>query len=660
MTLTRPMSPLAVICSGYRQTWPIMVGLLTLIMIGCGLAYQIPTSVHLAVGGDPTSHRREDDAPFLQMVHAAEPAAPTTVEWWTLPGADNPYRWTQPESVISVPGLGGGHWLITVRAQGGRPDGAPTATHWQAGTWPPLELMLPATTPRRYTVLVPSDGAVHLTLRSEPLRVATDPRVLGFVLYAVHVQPVNGWRPPDWGQLGWLGLWLVAILVWGGTVGLPARWSMTGLAIGGGAAIVALGLVRPAFALLMPILTTLTLLATFISAIITLRRPHQLAWQQAISLTLIAVIVRLAGLLHPHAISSDAGFHANNLLRLGVGHVLLTAGLPAEVGGGLAPYPAGFYLIALPFQLLLNDDFASRRLLVTVIAAVLDSLFCLLIWWLVRQAGFGQRTALLSASGYIVATQALEALAIGELANVGGQALLIPALLGLSTGAAAPSSDRRALVGLTLAIAAGLMAHSGLTLSFGTFIGWAWLLAWRQPSNIVSPWRLFVAAAGGLALALMIMYTAPPYLELVVNRSSQGVNGGQPLLQIITDTTGALLGLQPPQRRSLPIPVGLALANLVGCWLLWRTTTPTASGLRWLLSAWWGSTLSSLALLLIADQGIRWALFLYPALCITAGIALDRIAEQGRLGKVVVMAWLVAIWGQGLTLWIEQIRDYLH
>lgn len=643
-----------------RRNWRSALFLLALILLGCGAAYQTPLSVHLAVGGDPLTRRREDDAPFLQMVHASEPALPSVAAWWELPGAADTYRWTQPESVISLPGLGGGYWLVKVRAQGGRPDGVPTATEWQAGAAPPVAFELPVGQIRRYTMLLPADGTVRLAMRSDSFQAAGDPRVLGFLLREVRVQTIGGWRAPDWGQLGWIGLTLVAVWVWGHMSALSPRWGLSVIGIGGLAAIIAVALARPAFALLMPVLATLTLIATVISAGLALRWPQHVAWRQAAAVMLLAIIVRLAGLLHPHAISSDAGFHANNLLRLGLGHVFLTAGLPAEAGGGLAPYPAGFYLIALPFQILFGDDFAARRLLVTIVAAALDSLFCVAIWWWVRQAGFGQRAALLSAACYLFATQALEALAIGELANVGGQALIVPALIGLSLGAAANRSHWLALSGLALAIAAGLMAHSGVTLGFGFLIGWAWLLAWRQPAAIVTPARLFIAAAGGIALALIVMYTTPVYLELISGRSGQGASGGQTPVQIITETILALTGWQPPQRRGLPVPLGLALANLAGLWILWRTQQPSTTTLRWLLGAWWGGALSGLVLLLFADQGLRWMLFLYPALCIPAGIALDRLAARAAWGRIAAAVWLMAIIGQGVLLWVGQIRDYLH
>lgn len=633
---------------------------LALVAIGSVLAYQAPLHVHLAVGGDPRTQRREDDAPFLRMMHAAEPAVPAVGEWWQLPGADDPYRWTQPESSLLLPGLGGGHWLVTVRAQGGRPDGTPTSSEWQVGSEPPLVLSLPATPARRYTLLVPANGTLQLTFRSTPLQVDGDPRALGFVLRDVWVRPIDTWQMPDWVQLAWVGLILTALWVWGQSIELRSHWIIALLSGSGIIIVAAFALFRLAFALVNPLLAGLILFATIVSVGLAWRWPQHLAWRQAIALTQVALIVRLAGLLHPHAISSDAGFHANNLLRLGLGQVFLTAGLPADAGGGIAPYPVGFYLLALPLQLLVGDDFASRLVLVTVVAAALDSFFCLAIWWWIKQAGFGLRAALFGAACYIGATQAFEALSIGELANVGGQALMLPALIGLFSGASARQSGWLALIGLMLAICAGLLAHSGVTLGFGLLIGWAWVLAWQQPSTVTTPLRLFAAAAGGLGLALMVVYTAPTYLDLIVQRSGQGASGGLAPMQILSDTVLALVGLQPPHRRSLVLPFGLALANLFGLWLLWRSASVEASRLRWLIGAWWAGTLTGLVLLLVADQGLRWGLFLYPALCISAGIALDRLAARSVWGRWLASAGIVTIIGQGVWLWIEQIRDYLH
>jgi hypothetical protein len=171
---------------------------------------------------------------------------------------------------------------------------------------------------------------------------------------------------------------------------------------------------------------------------------------------------------------------------------------------------------------------------------------------------------------------------------------------------------------------------------------------------------LLIAAGGALLFVLIIVYSAPPYLELIGQRGEQGVAGGQSPGQILFDTLLALAGLQPPQRRSLPIPFALLPATLCGVWLIWRASRTDTAGLRWLLGMWWGGALSGLALLLVADQGLRWALFLYPALCIPVGVVFDHLATRSTWQRWLAISWLALILGQSMSLWIGQIRDYLH
>src|SRR6185503_2842117 len=57
-----------------------------------------------------------------------------------------------------------------------------------------------------------------------------------------------------------------------------------------------------------------------------------------VALILLAVALRLGGMLHPHAIFSDDGLNANNMIGFTSGQVYFTEGLPSEAGGGQAPY----------------------------------------------------------------------------------------------------------------------------------------------------------------------------------------------------------------------------------------------------------------------------------------------------------------------------------
>ena len=150
-----------------------------------------------------------------------------------------------------------------------------------------------------------------------------------------------------------------------------------------------------------------------------------------IALIILAVALRLAGMLHPHAIFSDDGLNANNMIGFTSGQVYFTEGLPSEAGGGQAPYPPGQYIMFAPAQLLLqtrSDDITSLRLLLKIANAVWDSLVVGFVWYVLRRCGCGSRAALLGAALYVLPPPLLKSLSVGEFANVFGQGLALPLL----------------------------------------------------------------------------------------------------------------------------------------------------------------------------------------------------------------------------------------
>jgi hypothetical protein len=112
----------------------------------------------------------------------------------------------------------------------------------------------------------------------------------------------------------------------------------------------------------------------------------------------------------------------------------------------------------------------------------------------------------------------------------------------------------------------------------------------------------------------------------------------------------------------------LAITGFVGLvgWLLLLQmcrSRPAVRGLAALLTAWWPGTLLAvvgLPLLMGASQGIRWPHFLYPALCLGAGPVLAALWRRGLAGQLVAITMLLTTLSYGLSVWIIQIRDYLH
>ena len=368
-----------------------------------------------------------------------------------------------------------------------------------------------------------------------------------------------------------------------------------------------------------------------------------------------------------HALFSDTALQANKLFEASLGRIFLSAGLPSGAGGGLAPYPPALFILLMPFQLIGSEDHATRILLVQIGSALLDSLVVALIWVLLLRSGLGRRAALFAAALYLLPVAALESFSIGELANLGGQALAMPFLALLALGFANPQADRRfwPLTLLTIALTIALVAHSGVTLSVGALVATTWAMALisrllRRPWPI-SPWCLGLVAAISLSFVLMSYYSAPIYLE----RISSGVEGsgmGRTLGAVVSETGLGLLGVIPPHARARSLPTLLSLSAITGLALLWVAPGPQAGRmrLRALLAAWWVATLLTQGLLLVAEQGVRWALFLYPALALTAGPLLAALGLRGRAGRLVVALLLADIVIVGLSQWIVQLRDYKH
>ena len=641
------------------------------------IAYQVPTRQTLLVGGDVAHQRRLDEDPFLHHINGSEPPdssnCPGTTTrqcwWWQIlaPG-ERPYRWTSADTTAAIPGLGGGLYAVEIVARG-QPGPVPTPSTWHVGAGPALIVDLPPHTIRRYHILAPADssGDLRVTMHTQPFIAQGDPRELGFVLYELRVaQTGGGPRVPAWPQLGWLTITVAVTYGIARILSVGPRLSYALAAILTLSATLALALARPEIAIVTPILAGTSLASALIAAVgwAATRKQGTAApfTRQVLALTLLALALRVGGMFHPHALYSDSAFHANKLISLILGHVFQTAGLPSEAGGGQAPYPTGFYILLLPGQLLLPNS--ARVALMQVGTAILDSLMLPLIALLIIRAGLGRRAALIGAACYLLPITTLESFSIGELANIGGQSIAMSfiALLTLSTQA---PSGKTAMTTAVAALAAGLLAHSGVTLSLGAFTAAAWLIALVQNTPSLAPRRLTLIAALALGVALLTYYSAPIYLSSILDRvggAGSGTKSGLAPLTILSETASSIFGLTPPRSRGRALPPLLGGLVLGGLGILWaqRGGQPKASGLRFSLSALWLGALITQALLLVADQGVRWLLFLYPALCLSAGPFLSAVYRRGRIGRTVAILAIGSTLAHGLLIWVVQIRDYYH
>jgi hypothetical protein len=269
---------------------------------------------------------------------------------------------------------------------------------------------------------------------------------------------------------------------------------------------------------------------------------------------------------------------------------------------------------------------------------------------------------LLGAALYLLPPPMMASFSIGEYANLGGQVLALPvlALLALSS-----LQRRRDMLLFAVLLSLALLAHMGVAISLVLLLAAAWALSLAATLNPRARpvWPLARLTGGGLLAALFVgsvYYSAPIFTAAYAERlasDSTAASASQPAL--LPALGRIVVGLFSPDSRILPL---LIAAGLCGLFLLWqrRSTRPSTHRLGMLLLAWWLGILLSLGLLLIAAQGVRWQHFLYPALCLGAGVALAAFWRRGRAGWLVGLGSVLLLLAHGLGLWVWQLYDYLH
>jgi hypothetical protein len=667
------------------------------------LAYQVTPGYTIAVGGDPQTHKRDYDTPFLVSggFNDSEPGTITRdgeqLQWWEqdMP----PYRWASDDATVLLPGAGGGSWALHVLARSGRPGGAAVESHWQIGDDAPITLPIDAH-PRVYTLVGGAPGGnLRLTMRTPRLEGPGDPskRNLGLVIHRIAVAPIEarGPRIPAPRQLALLATIQFVCYSLARRLALPRGWALL-LALSVAAICTAmlatqrltLTIWTPALAALAIGSYTLTiLLAPMLAAVGAAGlRVDQGERGAALAATIGAFALRMAGLLHPYAIFSDLGFNINNFEEVIRGDLFLYAGLPAEAGGGRAPYPPGQYLALAPLRLLIGAERRQAGLLIQSGNALIESCAAALIWLLLRRAGLGRRAGLLGAALYVVAPPLLRSFSVGEFANIFGQSLLAPLLVFLVLGAPLARRWPAALVGGALLLAI-LLSHTGVTIStLALLIAWLplWWFAPSPPNPLshagargssalpsphvgeaakggsgkVSPWRLLAAGAAAGLIALALFYSS--YTGLLVQRRA--------LATVATPAqappeTGPAFGtkvlgeLRAGFSEAKGISPLLALPGGLGLIWLWRHR-PARLDLA-LLACWLG-VLFSLATLLRTDQAVRWQAFLFPALCLGAAPLFAAWSRRGRAGAALALIALLYLTWLGLAMWARQIVEYLH
>ena len=629
-----------------------------LLLLACGswwLVYQLLPPQSVAIGGDPQTRRRGYDDPLLAGFNAPQPGDGA---WWDGP----PYRWSMPSAAIALPGVGGVSWLVRLRAASGRPDGAETPVRWRLGDRLATQFPVSAQ-PRVYHLVVPAaDGDLRLALEAPLFVPPDDPRALGVVIYRLVASPLAapGLRP-----LPLVTLVLLLALAGGAVCCARSRREAIGLtATAIGITSYLLAWHRLELTMALPAYAALSLAAAALWWIWRLAS-RRTQWRELPARAVLAAFaLRMAGMLHPYARHSDLSFNVHNLAQLVGGGLIQTAGLPCEAGAGLAPYPPAQYLWFAPAGLLLPYGERAQTLLLQGGVALVESLGAALVWLILRRAGGGQRAGLLGAWLYVGALPLLRSYAVGEMANLFAQALLLPLLLVLLLAGQSLAKDRPVALGaLALTLCAIALSHAGTTISAAAIVA-AWLLALLPQGRVAallrsrparSGWTLVLA--GGVPILYYSAYLWLPARNLAA-RAQLAAAGticppGNPF---VTKIGWELAGATAGGGSTPPL---LLLAGGLGLALVWAGGAARRP-LRWALLAGWGGAALSFGTLLGSDQAVRWQHALFPVLCIGGGVALAAFWRRGRAGGLAaagLLAWLLCYAAQQ---WAGTVASYLH
>jgi len=577
----------------------------------------------LDIGTDRTNQRVALDQPFLGGFWPAEAPPDSAV-------GTPKYRWARPEWELLWPQFGRGHWIVKVSFK--KPGDTSLAqrnfqlrnTGIQHITWDGEV--------RHIQALVRANDAGTPTLRGQidALVSAGDRRALGIIVTQAVIQPaITPLVPRPW-QLG--ALWCAVIVVLTVVTHLP-RWQATVGGIGTSVMLAGSQLLHPVWwALHSPavvgacVVAGIALVGYYLVGRMTPLRISAPVW----GLFVIMAAIQLVWFWSPWLIASDIRMHVRLFGQALNGDLWLTAVLPCEAGGTIAPYPPLIYLGLAPLGLVFRET--HQLIPAWYAAAVILHSAAIWYWGSVLSA---QRTTQPLAPLFVIVAgvSALwwNSVHIGEMTNAWGHALFMIAVGSWFDERATP------LQRATWSVIA-MLSHSGIVLTYA--LSMAVFVAVIFVTTRRFPWRV-VAINGALGMAAVVFFYSG-YAALL--NQAPAPAGCPPTY--------------PISMRFAVLPASYPLFGLVflAITLLRSRHHPMfiwyAVGL--------GMALLSLAVLLVRDQTVRWGIAVAPFIALAISQHWYWMRRYGVAARLMyASAVLYVVWYFYTGTW-QRIISYLH
>lgn len=575
-----------------------------------------PAPLFVAVGGDQTTQLRHLDEPYITNFNPPEPEA------W--PTDEQPRRWSKSAWRISWPNAGHGWWISHISINT-TPRPQDNLAQLEFIT-PHLSGVVLPNAVRHIQLLTQSTNETPIvSTRMAPLKITGDNRDLGIVITRIGITPL--------GSIVRVQL-MIAVLAVCLIVGIASRIVLSDFwwtsLIASNLLVLITLFTHAEWWLIHTHTIIVSSLIGMIFVCFSLFKKHTTLDASIWSVIGIAIAAQLIILNSPWLRSSDMAMHIRMLNQVLDGDLLFTAQLPCEAGGQFAPYPVASYLIATPLAILSHERWWHLALLQSgaIIAHAIAILYAAHVLHHYRLS----TTQLVLWSGLTISSPfLLRALHIGEISNAWAHALYLIAVMSWFD----PARHWRSRLLLSTLV---ILSHTGITITYlatmATYVIWQWLTTRSLPRI---PLQVIGASVviGGLFYYSQFITTVlgsptiagcPPQYPLMVRYSTIG--DGWYWTIIISALIGFSLSSRNSTRQIITIGAGAAIL--------------------------------ALAMLLIRDQTVRWALAVMPFVALSASIWFTWIAQRRLAGRILAVATvLLGLWMVYFERW-EQVVRYLH
>jgi hypothetical protein len=616
-----------------RRAGLLLAAMALVLLIADLLALQLHSGIHPVVVGNFR------DEFYLDNVHPQEVAPDGTT-----------YRWTRPESTLWLNQVSVGDTTLLALRLGGRPNSAPVTLALQEQPWVTFTA---DTRPRIVTLLLPPQApdVLAVGIRSEPLTVAGDTRLLGIKLETFTIRNIHRGIPfPPLGQY----LAQLVLVIAGQVITTRLGWRLrsqivflVGIACGLAILLASQLLLSMIFTPRLAVVGVALVLLTWLGLPLIERwacdpvtgfvslRELRILW----ALTLAAVAIRMIGVLYPSFGGQDLGRNLRRLTATIIGQLYIIAP-SGEFAKGLTIYPTGPYLGLMP-GLLATEDLAS---LMQGGLALLDGLTAFLVGLLALKLGGGKYTARFAVALYAANIAAFGAMGYSFSAQIFGQWFTAPLALVLLANPAPPK--RRTWLIAMILLSFAVFSHIGVAF---LGIGWMGLILLF---TTLAYWRIPWWGWGLFLLACLVAFVFL-YVEII------GPTLAHAAQTVVPRSTGR--GTLFPGYRILLVnglrlaysDIGLMLAPL-GFLLM---APLVASARTWFQQrvvplAWLGAAFFFLMVDLLLDVQVRYFYFALPLILSLIALPLGRLAVRNRTGHLIGWALVVAIMLPQIATWL--------